>query len=73
MLPESLTVPASGVSDGPAAGQPLDGPLLFVRFAFMPNHLGYCGSDVNAALLAYLKEEAADAGLRRGQRHRRSV
>ncbi len=43
----------------------LDGMRLFARFAFMPNRLGYCGGDVNAALLACLKEDAADAGLRR--------
>ena len=38
---------------------------LFARFAFPPNHLGYCGGDVNAELLAYLKEDLADDGLRR--------
>lgn len=43
----------------------LDGMLLFARFAFMPNRLGYCGADVNAELLAYLKEQTADDGLRR--------
>lgn len=43
----------------------LDGMLLFGRFAFMPNRLGYCGDDVNPELHAYLMEGTADAGLRR--------
>ncbi len=43
----------------------LDGMRLFARFAFMPNRLGYCGGDVNAELLEYLKGDVADAGLRR--------
>jgi hypothetical protein len=38
---------------------------LFARFAFPPNRLGYCGGDVNAEILAYLKEDLADDGLRR--------
>ncbi len=46
-------------------GGALEGMRLFARFAFMPNHLGYCGADVNKELLAYLKEDLADAGLRR--------
>ncbi len=53
---------------GPAVAAPggvLDGMLLFARFAFMPNHLGYCGDDFNATLLAYLREGASDQGLRR--------
>lgn len=52
------------VAERPAE-RSLDGLLLFARFAFMPNRLGYCGADVNAELLAYLKEGAADARLRR--------
>jgi hypothetical protein len=43
----------------------MDGMLLFARFAFMPNRLGYCGTDANAELVAYLKEGRADGGLRR--------
>lgn len=45
--------------------RPLEGMRLFARFAFPPNHLGYCGGDVNAEILAYLKEDLADDGLRR--------
>lgn len=43
----------------------LDGLRLFARFAFMPNHLGYCGGNVAAALLASMQADAADDGLRR--------
>jgi hypothetical protein len=45
--------------------RPLDGMLLFARFAFMPNRLGYCGGDVNKELLGYLRANHADHGLRR--------
>jgi len=46
-------------------GSALDGMLLFARFAFMPNRLGYCGDDFNATLLSYLREGSSDPGLRR--------
>jgi hypothetical protein len=49
----------------PATATMIDGLRLFARFAFMPNHLGYCGADVNTEILAYLKEDAADEGLAR--------
>lgn len=48
-----------------ARGSSLAGTRLFTRFAFMPNRLGYCGGDINTELLAYLKEDTADDGLRR--------
>jgi hypothetical protein len=38
---------------------------LFARFAFPPNRLGYCGGDVNAELLASLRADQVDDGLRR--------
>jgi len=56
--------PTLSISEASGAAS-LNGMLLFARFAFMPNHLGYCGGDVNAELLAYLKEQTADQGLRR--------
>jgi hypothetical protein len=54
--PERAQVPAT---------RSFDGLRLFARFAFMPNHLGYCGADVNSEILAYLRADAADAGLAR--------
>lgn len=48
----------------PVRGGPLEGMRLFTRFGFTPNRLGYCGGDVNAELLAYLKSDAADERLR---------
>jgi hypothetical protein len=67
MIDEARPLPAatarSAVLQAPLGS--LEGLRLFTRFAFMPNRLGYCGGDVNAELLAYLKEDAADEGLRR--------
>ncbi|MFO8011584.1 MAG: DUF6390 family protein [Dehalococcoidia bacterium] len=42
---------------------PLDGTLLFARYAFMPNRLAYCGGDDNHALFDYCKENHTDPGL----------
>jgi len=39
------------------------GPLLFARYAFMPNQLGYCGSDDNRALFEYTLSGTIDGGL----------
>ena len=43
--------------------QTLPGPLLFSRYAFMPNHLGYCGGSDSQALLEYGVSGRADRGL----------
>ncbi|MGI9659461.1 MAG: DUF6390 family protein [Gaiellaceae bacterium] len=39
------------------------GPLLFARYAYPPNALGYCGDDKASTLLDYASESACDAGL----------
>lgn len=39
------------------------GPLRFIRYAFMPNHLRYCGGDENRTLLEYGVEGVVDGGL----------
>jgi len=39
------------------------GPLLFARYAFPPNVLGYCGPDDAHALLEYAAAGTSDAGL----------
>ena len=41
----------------------IPGLLLFARYAFPPNRLGYCGSPDHAALLGYLSEGTVDEGL----------
>jgi len=41
----------------------IDGTLKFARYAFMPNRLGYCGSDENKALLDYCAARYTDPGL----------
>lgn len=39
------------------------GALLFGRYAFPPNRLGYCGPDDSVALLEYISERKTDRGL----------
>lgn len=41
----------------------MSGTLLFARYAFMPNRLGYCGGDENKALWDYCLEGQSDPGL----------
>jgi hydrogenase maturation factor len=41
----------------------LPGPLLFLRYAFMPNQLGYCGGSDSQALLEYGIANRVDRGL----------
>ncbi len=43
---------------------PLAGPLRFVRYAFMPNKLRFCGSDDNTTLFGYGLEGVDDGGLK---------
>lgn len=45
----------------PARATP--GPLLFARYAYPPNALGYCGSDPASTLLEYGAANASDGGL----------
>jgi len=46
----------------------LTGPLLFVRYAFMPNHLGYCGGDDSRTMFEYAVNAEEDDGLRQLER-----
>jgi hypothetical protein len=39
------------------------GPLLFARYAYPPNSLGYCGADETRTLLQYGAAHASDGGL----------
>jgi len=58
----SAADPSAG---GPAtAGPPADGPLLFARYAYPPNELGYCGGDDHGALLEQTSAGVVDGGLR---------
>jgi hypothetical protein len=41
----------------------LAGSLRFIRYAFMPNRLQYCGGDDNRALFEYGTQNVSDAGL----------
>lgn len=40
-----------------------DGPILFARYAYPPNELGYCGPDDHEALLQYAAAGVMDPGL----------
>ncbi|MGZ4204930.1 MAG: DUF6390 family protein [Actinomycetota bacterium] len=42
----------------------IDGALLFARYAYPPNALGYCGPGDNQALLEYAAARVSDGGLR---------
>jgi hypothetical protein len=42
----------------------VSGPLLFARYAYAPNELGYCGPADHRALLEYGAEGIVDGGLR---------
>jgi hypothetical protein len=52
---------AHGSSDG--TGDRLSGALLFVRYAFPPNELGYCGPSDSQELLGYGATGVVDRGL----------
>lgn len=49
----------AGASSGPGAR----GPLLFARFAYAPNALGYCGPDDSAALIGHTSAGESGADL----------
>ena len=42
---------------------PVNGAILFARYAYPPNELGYCGPPDSKALLAYGSEQQVDSGL----------
>jgi uncharacterized protein DUF6390 len=46
-----------------AVSSPVSGALLFGRYAFPPNRLGYCGPDDSQALLEYVARGRPDKGL----------
>jgi hypothetical protein len=48
----------------PAATAFPSGPVLFGRYAFGPNRLGYCGPDESRSLLAFAAAGTDDGGLR---------
>lgn len=55
-----MTLPTSGASAEPQIGS---GALLFGRYAFPPNRLGYCGPDDHRALFEYVSSGTTDGGL----------
>src|SRR4051794_22945599 len=57
-----LIQPPSTPAEAAAPRQPLAGTLRFIRYAFMPNRLRYCGSDDNSTLFGYGIEGVVDGG-----------
>ena len=56
--------PPAGLRDGcERRCELIPGPLLFARYAFKPNALGYCGGSDNLALFQYTTESVIDRGL----------
>lgn len=56
------------MSAAPPSAEPIPahatpGPLLFARYAYPPNALGYCGDDAATTLLEYASEGSCDPGL----------
>lgn len=49
---------------GRVSAMTVPGPLLFARYAYPPNALGYCGPDDHLGLLEYASAGIADEGLR---------
>jgi len=47
----------------PARPAKVNGALLFGRYAFPPNRLGYCGPDDHPALFQYVTQGVTDGGL----------
>jgi len=50
-------------SEAGVAGVAVPGPVLFARYAFPPNALGYCGPGDSHALLEYAAATTVDRGL----------
>ncbi|MDQ6898033.1 MAG: DUF6390 family protein [Candidatus Dormibacteraeota bacterium] len=50
-------------TSGTGVGLNARGALLFGRYAFPPNQLGYCGPEDNQALLEYVSTRTVDKGL----------
>lgn len=48
---------------GPVSPAAVSGAVLFGRYAFAPNRLGYCGPDETSTLLEYIAEGRTDRGL----------
>lgn len=56
----SVMRPANAANPAAGAGS---GALLFGRYAFPPNRLGYCGPDDHRALFEYVSSGTSDGGL----------
>jgi uncharacterized protein DUF6390 len=72
--PASTPGPASTAAARPTAAPPCSGPVLFARYAFAPNRLGYCGPDAVEELLGEATSDQGEvAGLARPPRDDRPL
>ncbi len=60
---DALTAPATPTASHDPTPRTLAGPQLFIRYAYPPNSLGYCGPADNAAFFQYGASGAIDHGL----------
>ena len=58
-----MTPPARPDPSDPSASPGLAGPLLFTRYAYPPNELGYCGPGDSQELFDYGVAQVSDPGL----------
>ena len=58
-----MATPLLGASIPDEDAPPLDGMLLFIRYAFMPNRLRYCGGDDNTTLFQHAIAGETDGGV----------
>ena len=61
VIPTTIPVELPEVPDTPDS--PINGAILFARYAYPPNELGYCGPPDNRALLEYGATQTVDRGL----------
>lgn len=62
--PATANAPTQELPELPEGPEvPVSGPILFARYAYPPNELGYCGPPDSRALLEYGAEQAVDPGL----------
>jgi hypothetical protein len=63
----TMTSPALPTAPAPGLEEPLEtvtnGAILFARYAYPPNELGYCGTPDHEGLLQYGANKTVDAGL----------
>src|SRR5512141_849475 len=63
MVPATPALPDLTLPPADEVEIPTNGAILFARYAYPPNELGYCGPPDHKALLEYGSGQAFDPGL----------